>query len=199
VAAAEVVVGERVREDQAPAGERAKSPNEGHGVFAALRAVDADHDLLTWVIPPVWASTRRCEVGQHGHPVRVRAGVRADYLPGSERRRGCVFLRVRYARNPRCERTLHCGCLMHQSDLPDRRRCIGMTSIKDATSEFLAHRRVAVTGVSRDPQSHGGNIVYKRLRDRGYEVFAVNPNADEVEGTARITTCARSPAASRPS
>jgi predicted CoA-binding protein len=24
--------------------------------------------------------------------------------------------------------------------------------------------------------------VYKRLRDRGYEVFAVNPNADEVEG-----------------
>ena len=57
-----------------------------------------------------------------------------------------------------------------------------MTSIKDAASEFLAHRRVAVTGVSRDPQSHGGNIVYKRLRDRGYKVFAVNPNADEVEG-----------------
>jgi predicted CoA-binding protein len=57
-----------------------------------------------------------------------------------------------------------------------------MTSIKDAASEFLAHRRVAVTGVSRDPQSHGANIVYKRLRDRGYEVFAVNPNADEVEG-----------------
>jgi predicted CoA-binding protein len=24
--------------------------------------------------------------------------------------------------------------------------------------------------------------VYKRLRDRGYEVFAVNPNTDEVEG-----------------
>ncbi|HXS44822.1 MAG TPA: CoA-binding protein [Solirubrobacteraceae bacterium] len=57
-----------------------------------------------------------------------------------------------------------------------------MTSIKDAASEFLAHRRVAVTGVSRDPQSHGGNIVYKRMRERGYEVFAVNPNADEVEG-----------------
>jgi predicted CoA-binding protein len=57
-----------------------------------------------------------------------------------------------------------------------------MTSIKDAASEFLAHRRVAVTGVSRDPQSHGANIVYKRLRERGYEVFAVNPNAEEVEG-----------------
>jgi predicted CoA-binding protein len=25
-------------------------------------------------------------------------------------------------------------------------------------------------------------VVYQRLRDRGYQVFAVNPNADEVEG-----------------
>jgi predicted CoA-binding protein len=30
--------------------------------------------------------------------------------------------------------------------------------------------------------SHGSNTVYKRLRDRGYEVFAVNPNAEELEG-----------------
>jgi predicted CoA-binding protein len=29
---------------------------------------------------------------------------------------------------------------------------------------------------------HGANVVFNRLRDRGYEVFAVNPNADEVEG-----------------
>src|SRR5207249_10876459 len=57
-----------------------------------------------------------------------------------------------------------------------------MTTINDAASEFLAHKRVAVTGVSRTPGSHGSNAVYKRLRERGYEVFAVNPNADEVEG-----------------
>ena len=57
-----------------------------------------------------------------------------------------------------------------------------MTKIKDAATEFLAHKRVAVTGVSRDAGSHGSNVVYQRLRDRGYEVFAVNPNADEVEG-----------------
>ena len=57
-----------------------------------------------------------------------------------------------------------------------------MPSIKDAASEFLAHRRVAVTGVSRTPENHGGNVVYKRLRERGYEVIAVNPNTDEVEG-----------------
>ena len=57
-----------------------------------------------------------------------------------------------------------------------------MTATKDAASEFLAHKRVAVTGVSRTPADHGSNVVYKRLRERGYEVFAVNPNAEEVEG-----------------
>jgi uncharacterized protein len=57
-----------------------------------------------------------------------------------------------------------------------------MPTIKEAASEFLSHSRIAVTGVSRTPGSHGSNVVYKRLRERGYEVFAVNPNADEVEG-----------------
>ncbi len=57
-----------------------------------------------------------------------------------------------------------------------------MPTIKEAASEFLAHKRIAVTGVTRNPKGHGSNTVYQRLRDRGYEVFAVNPNADEVEG-----------------
>jgi predicted CoA-binding protein len=57
-----------------------------------------------------------------------------------------------------------------------------MHTIKEAATEFLGERRVAVTGVSREPKGHGSNVVYKRLRERGYEVFAVNPNADEVEG-----------------
>jgi hypothetical protein len=57
-----------------------------------------------------------------------------------------------------------------------------MVTVKEAAAEFLANKRVAVTGVSRKPGGHGSNAVYKRLRARGYEVFAVNPNADEVEG-----------------
>lgn len=57
-----------------------------------------------------------------------------------------------------------------------------MQDIREAASEFLAKKRVAVTGVSRNGKSHGSNNVYRRLRERGYEVFAVNPNADEVEG-----------------
>lgn len=57
-----------------------------------------------------------------------------------------------------------------------------MPSIKEAAEDFLSSERIAVTGVSRTPSSHGSNVVYQRLRDRGYEVPAVNPNADEVEG-----------------
>jgi predicted CoA-binding protein len=57
-----------------------------------------------------------------------------------------------------------------------------MQSIDEAASAFLAHKRVAVTGVSRTPKTHGSNSVYKRLRERGYDVFAVNPNAQQVEG-----------------
>ena len=57
-----------------------------------------------------------------------------------------------------------------------------MLTMKQAAADFLSRRRLAVTGVSRTPRSHGGNIVYQRLRERGYEVFAVNPSADRVEG-----------------
>ena len=54
--------------------------------------------------------------------------------------------------------------------------------IKDAAADFLTKRRIAVTGVSRHPKDHGSNVVYRHLRERGSEVFPINPNADEVEG-----------------
>jgi predicted CoA-binding protein len=57
-----------------------------------------------------------------------------------------------------------------------------MQSIKDAAAEFLADKRIAVTGVSRTPKAHGSNNVYRRLRECGYQVFAVNPNTDKAEG-----------------
>lgn len=57
-----------------------------------------------------------------------------------------------------------------------------MQPIKEAASQFLSHKRIAVTGVSRKPENHGSNVVYNRLKERGYEVYAVNPNADRVEG-----------------
>jgi uncharacterized protein len=56
-----------------------------------------------------------------------------------------------------------------------------MNSLREAVSDFLAQRRIAVAGVSRDG-THVANLVYRRMREKGYQVFAVNPNADEVEG-----------------
>jgi len=55
-------------------------------------------------------------------------------------------------------------------------------NVKAAASEFLAKKRIAVTGVSRTPRTHGSNVVYQRLRSQGYQVFPVNSNAEVVEG-----------------
>lgn len=57
-----------------------------------------------------------------------------------------------------------------------------MQTVKDAATAFLANKRVAVTGVSRTAKGHGSNLVYQRLRQRGYDVFAVNPHTSDVEG-----------------
>ncbi|MBO2446366.1 CoA-binding protein [Actinomadura barringtoniae] len=57
-----------------------------------------------------------------------------------------------------------------------------MITMKQAAAQFLANKRIAVTGVSRSPKDHGANMVYQRLRARGHTVFAINPNAAEVEG-----------------
>jgi uncharacterized protein len=68
-----------------------------------------------------------------------------------------------------------------------------MVAVKDAAQDFLAQRRIAVTGVSRQARGHGSNAVLQGLRKRGYEVFAVNPNADEVEGGPCYHTLAEIP------
>lgn len=57
-----------------------------------------------------------------------------------------------------------------------------MTRMADAAETFLQSRRIAVTGVSRDPKGEASNGIYTRLRERGFTVFAVNPQATEVEG-----------------
>lgn len=58
---------------------------------------------------------------------------------------------------------------------------VSMTRVPESVEQFLQGKRIAVVGVSR----HGdvaANSVFKKLRDCGYEVFPVNPNAEEVEG-----------------
>jgi predicted CoA-binding protein len=47
--------------------------------------------------------------------------------------------------------------------------------------EFLAQQRFAVVGASDDPKNFGRTIC-RDLRDRGYDVVAVHPAADQVDG-----------------
>lgn len=48
--------------------------------------------------------------------------------------------------------------------------------------DFMAQRRLAVVGVSRNPKKFS-NTVFKRLVQDGKTVYAVNSEADTVEGT----------------
>lgn len=50
-----------------------------------------------------------------------------------------------------------------------------------------------MTGVSRNPQGHGGNAVFDRLVERGYEVFPINPNADKAAGATAYPNLAAVP------
>lgn len=54
--------------------------------------------------------------------------------------------------------------------------------LEEAVRDFLAQKRIAVAGVSRSA-NEAGNVIYRKLRDAGYKVFAVNPKTDTVEGT----------------
>jgi predicted CoA-binding protein len=56
-----------------------------------------------------------------------------------------------------------------------------MAQMPELVADFLRGRRIAVAGVSRGADT-AANAVYRKLRDCGYEVFPVNPNASQVEG-----------------
>lgn len=56
-----------------------------------------------------------------------------------------------------------------------------MSQFDDLAKEFLAQQHIAVAGVSRT-KSDAANMIYKTLRDKGYQVYAINPGTDMVEG-----------------
>lgn len=47
--------------------------------------------------------------------------------------------------------------------------------------EFLGQKRIALVGVSRNSQQFA-NMVYRKFKEKGYEVVPVNATADQVEG-----------------
>lgn len=49
-----------------------------------------------------------------------------------------------------------------------------MTNIDDRVTSFLGQKRIAVVGVS-DQRETGCNLNYKKFKENGYQVYAVNP------------------------
>ncbi len=54
---------------------------------------------------------------------------------------------------------------------------------RDLINEFLAHKRLAVVGVSRAPRDFSRRL-FRDLRNFGYEPIPVNPEAAEIDGVA---------------
>ncbi len=56
------------------------------------------------------------------------------------------------------------------------------TMLDAKVSDFLAQKRIAIAGVSRDNSRHPvGNQIYRRLKSTGHDVFPVNPHMQTFE------------------
>ncbi len=55
--------------------------------------------------------------------------------------------------------------------------------LKQSVADFLSQKRIAVAGVSRNAAGKAANAIYDKLRQSGYEVFAVNPNTVSIQGS----------------
>jgi len=56
-----------------------------------------------------------------------------------------------------------------------------MAQIDNLVQDFLAQKHIAVVGVS-DQRETGCNLAYRKFKEAGYEVSAVNPRLDTFEG-----------------
>jgi len=52
---------------------------------------------------------------------------------------------------------------------------------KNDIEDFLAQRRIAFVGVSRDPKQFANRICHA-LKQKGYQLYPVNPHAEQMDG-----------------
>ncbi len=69
---------------------------------------------------------------------------------------------------------------------------MNMRATRQNIEDFLQARNLAIAGVSRDPKKFG-NIVFRDLRKKGYEVTPVNPNVAEIDGVSCFSSVAALP------
>jgi hypothetical protein len=56
-----------------------------------------------------------------------------------------------------------------------------MATLREAAQDFLSRQQIAVAGVS-SLQPDAANAIYRKLRETGHTVYAINPKVTEVEG-----------------
>ncbi|MEW5938675.1 MAG: CoA-binding protein [Chloroflexota bacterium] len=56
-----------------------------------------------------------------------------------------------------------------------------MAKLDNLVRDFLAQMKIAVVGVS-DQRETGCNLAYKKFKDNGYQVFAINPRMSTYDG-----------------
>jgi len=56
-----------------------------------------------------------------------------------------------------------------------------MTKIDEMVQDFLSQKKIAVVGVS-EARETGCNLNYKKFKDAGYTVYAINPKYDQFKG-----------------
>ena len=58
-----------------------------------------------------------------------------------------------------------------------------MAKLDNMVQDFLALKKIAVVGVS-DKRDTGCNLTYTKLKENGYQVYAVNPRITTFNGDA---------------
>jgi predicted CoA-binding protein len=57
------------------------------------------------------------------------------------------------------------------------------TTFETKVNDFLAQKRIAVAGISRDKSHHpAGQLIFTRLKKTGHDVFPVNPQMQSFDG-----------------
>lgn len=65
-------------------------------------------------------------------------------------------------------------------------------SHQERVNDFLAQKRIAISGLSRSKDSGAGGI-YLKLRQKGYQVFALHPEAESLHGDTCYKTLSAIP------
>jgi uncharacterized protein len=60
---------------------------------------------------------------------------------------------------------------------------MSLITLEAKVDDFLGQKRIAVAGVSRNKSHHpAANLIYRRLKTTGHDVFAVNPHMQTFDG-----------------